>query len=108
MKLSHIILITLSIIPQILFAAGPERYQIDIHDHRASPSITTIPARTKIQLEFNNHTHKTEIIGSSVFNQKVVIDSKGSATVDIRPLSPGVYYYSSEVHSRARGRLIVK
>ncbi len=108
MKISHIILFTLSIIPQCLLAAGPERFQISIHTHRVSPAITTVPANTKIQLEFYNETKKTEIVGSSLFNQKVVIDSKSSATVDIRPLNPGVYYYSSEVHSRARGRLVVK
>jgi len=108
MKLLPLSFLALLTFTQILFAAGPARYEISISNHRIFPAQTIVPANTPIQLLIRNNDNTMEALNSSLFRSKIIVNGNSTSTVTIRPLNTGVYYISGELHAGTQGRIIVK
>lgn len=89
--------------------AADNEFQLVIREHKFEPAELTVPAGQKIRLVVKNEDATPEEFESRKLKREKVIAGKGSATLLIGPLAPGVYPFAGEYHeASAQGKLIAK
>ena len=84
-------------------------YKITIKDHKFSPEVLRVPAKTKVEILVENLDPAAEEFESYDMNREKVVAANGKITLFIGPLKTGVYKYFGDFHPQsAEGRIVVK
>lgn len=109
MILRSLVLASLALVAPIVSQAETRVFDIDIKDHRFSPTQVTIPAGEKIKLRVHNRDASPEEFESYELNREKVIPGNSQAIIFVGPLQPGTYPFFGEFNqATAQGRLIAK
>ncbi len=89
--------------------AAEAALSVSIKDHKFSPAEIKAPANTPIVLTVQNEDATPEEFESKQLKIEKVIGGGASATIRLRPLSPGRYSFVGEYHEdQAKGVIVVE
>jgi hypothetical protein len=84
-------------------------FELNIKDHKFTPSQLTIPARKRVKLIVKNLDATPAEFESHDFKAEKVIPGQSEISLKVGPLEPGSYNFVDEFHEdQAKGILIVK
>ena len=84
-------------------------FSLAIQDHKFTPEMVKIPAKTKVKLVVANRDTAAEEFESYELNREKLIPPGTEGTVFIGPLNPGVYRFFGDFHQNtAQGTIVVE
>jgi len=103
------ILACLSPMPSPANADDMPVFALSIHDHKFTPELVKIPAKTKVKLLVANRDTAAEEFESYELNREKLIPPGTEGIVFVGPLSPGTYRFFGDFHQdTAQGKLVVE
>ena len=84
-------------------------YKITIKDHKFSPEVLRVPAKTKVEILVENLDPAAEEFESYDLRREKVVSAQGKIVMFVGPLKPGVYKYFGDFHPQtAQGQIVAE
>lgn len=87
----------------------PATVQLQLKDHRFTPSRITVSAAQRVRIELVNLDAASEEFDSSDLGVERDVTPHGKVIIEVGPLKPGTYSFMGELHAdTAQGELIAE